>query len=104
RFAEVHLGAVEQYLKKGKTQDARRAFDLAVREGTSASPRQPLESQLKRAEVAEAKKQAKVEAAAGALARQAYAKALRDRYLDQNLDIMRFRLLCGLKMETWDRD
>ena len=30
RCAEAHLGAAEQYLKNGKTQDARRAFDLAV--------------------------------------------------------------------------
>jgi hypothetical protein len=92
--AAAHLAEAWQRVKEGKAADARAAVNAAAAMGASTDDREGIEKPLKKAEAAEAKKQAadakkrrELDAAAGAIARLAYGKALRQHYLDDNLDI-----------------
>ena len=85
--AKAHFARARQELKKGGTVEARRLFNLAVAEGIAKSQSDRFEPALAKAETAERKKKQRADAAMGAMARQAYGKALRERYLDDNLDI-----------------
>jgi hypothetical protein len=85
--AAIHLAAARQRLKERNAVDARRNLNLAAVDGASADDREPIEGPLKKLEVSEAAKKRQIDVAAGKVARLAYGMRLRQRYLDDNLDI-----------------
>jgi hypothetical protein len=87
RCADAHAAAAAKSLKDGNATAARQALGFAAAEGISSQRRERIEAPLKRAEAAAEKKRRAAEATAGIVLREAYAKALRQRYLDSNLDI-----------------
>jgi len=76
RCAVAHLATARDFLKSGNVVGAQKALDLASQEGASA---EALASTVK---LLQAAKDAQPR-----MAREAYAQALRQRYLDQNMDI-----------------
>jgi len=84
---DAHLALVREHLSAGKIPEARKAFNLAVREGVDPTARSGIEQSLNKAEERAARVKREAEAVAADLARQSYAKTLRERYLDQNMDI-----------------
>ena len=80
RCAETHLEISRAALKEKRIGVARKAFDLAVGEGATATAQGDLGGRLKKAEE-------KIEHDSAVLARQFYGKQLRQKYLDQGLDI-----------------
>jgi hypothetical protein len=80
RCGETQLGISRAALKDKKIGPARKAFDLAVGFGASKEAQGDLGTRLKKAEE-------KIDHDSKVLARQFYGKQLRQKYLDQNLDI-----------------
>jgi hypothetical protein len=87
RCATAHLAVMRDLAKAGKGAGARKAFNLASNEGASPAALASSEKLLKTAEDAELKRKQGADAAEKTAARLAYAKVLRERYLDQNMDI-----------------
>lgn len=87
RCVTAHLALARVSLKAGKVAEARRALTLASNEGASPAALAASEKLVKTTEAAELKKKEIADAAVKAEARLTYAKLLRERYLDQNLDI-----------------
>lgn len=85
--ASVHLTSAREKLSDRDTVDARRSLTLAAAEGASEKDRESIEIPLKKLEASEARKKQQIEAAAATIARQEYGKRLRQKYLDENLDI-----------------
>ena len=85
--ASTHVSLARQRLKERNASDARRALNFAAGEGASDEDREGIEGPLKKLEATDAGKKRQIEAAKGAVARQVYGKMLRQRYLDDNLDI-----------------
>ena len=80
RCAETHLELARAAFKEKEIGPARKAFDIAVSFGATAKAQGDLGSRLKKAEE-------KIDHDSKVLARQFYGKQLRQKYLDQNLDI-----------------
>jgi hypothetical protein len=80
RCAETHLGISRAALEEKRIGPARKAFDLAVGFGATKDAQGDLGTRLKKAEE-------KIDHDSKVLARQFYGKQLRQKYLDQNLDI-----------------
>jgi hypothetical protein len=76
RCAVAHLATARDFLTAGNLVGAHKALDLASHEGASADALASTVKLLQAAEEAQPR-----------MARDAYAQALRQRYLDQNLDI-----------------
>jgi hypothetical protein len=87
RCAAAHLAVTRVLLKAGNATGARRAFNLASNEGASPAALASTGKSLKTAEDAELKKTREADAAAKSAIRLAYAKTLREHYLDLNMDI-----------------
>jgi hypothetical protein len=87
RCAAAHLAVTRNRLKAGQVVEARKTFDIASNEGASSAALASTAKLLKTAEDAEVKKKRAADAATESVARAAYAKVLRERYLDQNMDI-----------------
>lgn len=87
RCAAAHLAVTRDLLKAGNATDARREFNLASKEGAPPTALASTGKSLESAEDAELKKKREADAAAEIAARGAYAKLLRERYLDQSMDI-----------------
>lgn len=85
--ASAHLQIAKQRLEAGRVPEARAAFSRAVSEGAGGKATEAVEKPLKRAEEAERKNREAIERAAAKLTREAYAAKLRERYLDQGMDI-----------------
>jgi len=76
RCAVAHLAAARDFLKSGNVVGAQKAFDLASHEGASGAALASTAKLVKAAEEAQPR-----------MAREAYARVLRQHYLDQNMDI-----------------
>jgi hypothetical protein len=85
--ASTHLASAREKLSARNAVEARRSLTLAVAEGASERDRESIEAPLKKLEASEARKKQQIEAAAATIVRQEYGKRLRQKYLDDNLDI-----------------
>ena len=87
KCAEAHLSIAALRLKEHNVVDAHKALNAAAAYGASDKRRRKLDAAVRKIEAAQEKKRRDAEAAGAAIFRVMYAKALRERYLDQNLDI-----------------
>ena len=87
KCAETHLSIARSRLKEKNTLETHRALNAAAAEGASKNQRKALETSLRKIEADERARQRRIERAAGAIARVAFANVLREQYLDKGLDI-----------------